>query len=66
MPQFHEIVMGRRFIEGTIPSLVEAINNMTQEMHELNTNLKVQEANSDDFRNKILDAFQYGINIRNI
>lgn len=32
MPQFHETIMGKRFIEGTIPSLVRAVENLNDKL----------------------------------
>ena len=32
MPQFHETIMGKRFIEGTIPSLVRAVDKLTEKL----------------------------------
>ena len=32
MPQFHETIMGKRFIEGTIPSLVRAVETLTEKL----------------------------------
>lgn len=54
MVQFHETVMGRRFFDSTMPSLVEEINkckasnaslmtSLLEEIHALNENLRPKE-----------------------
>ena len=33
MPQFHETVMGKRFIEGTVPALVRSMDKLTEALN---------------------------------
>lgn len=42
MLQFHETVMGKRFFESTMPSLIEEINRLKKSNNELGTALLEQ------------------------